>query len=78
MFFGLNDQISKGELNTSDIDPAIQLLMNLDSEGLLEAYVLLALADDEISQDYESYRTENRDAIRRYLDRYVIHSKTSP
>jgi len=47
----------------------------LESEGLLEAYILLALADDGVSKDYPSYRAENREAIRQYLDRYVIHDK---
>ncbi len=75
MLHGVTDQISKEELKSSDVAGSIQLLMRLDSEGLLEAYILLALADEGIIQDYESYRTENRDAIRQYLDRHVIHDK---
>ena len=75
MLSAVTDQISKGELKTSDVDGTIKLLTALNSEGLLKAYILLALADEGISRDYESYRTENRDAIRRYLDRYVIHDK---
>ncbi|MCK5197424.1 MAG: tetratricopeptide repeat protein, partial [Spirochaetales bacterium] len=75
MLQGINDQISKGELKSSDIDGPIQFLMKLNSEGLLEAYVLLALADEAIIEDYELYRKDNREPIGRYLDLYAIHDK---
>jgi tetratricopeptide (TPR) repeat protein len=75
MLSAVTDQVSKGELKSSDLDGPIQFFMKLDSEGLLEAYILLALADEGVSQDYVSYRSEHRDAVRRYLDSYVIHNK---
>lgn len=58
-----------------EADGPIRFLQLLEVEGLLEAYILLALADDGISQDYPSYRAQNREAIRQYLERYVIHNK---
>jgi len=75
MLATVDEQLDKGELKSSELDGPIQLLLRLDEEGLLEPYILLALADQGISQDYEPYRAEHREAIRLYLDRYVIHDK---
>jgi tetratricopeptide (TPR) repeat protein len=75
MLAAVDEQLHSGELKSSELDWPIQLLMRLDEEGLLEPYILLALADQGISQDYEPYRAEHREAIRLYLDRYVIHDK---
>lgn len=75
MLSAVSEQISKEELKASELDPPIQLLLRLNSEGLLEAYTLLALADEGISRDYKPYRSENREAIRTYLERYVIHDR---
>jgi hypothetical protein len=74
MLAAVTEQVDKGELKSSELDGPIQLLMRLDEEGLLESYILLALADQGISQDYKPYRAKHREAIRLYLDRYVIHS----
>ncbi len=52
--------------------PDLALLVKLDDEGLVEAYVLFAVADRGISQDYAGYRAANRDKLRRYLDEYVV------
>lgn len=75
MLAAVDEQLDKGELKSSELDGPIQLLLRLDEEGLLEPYILLALADQGISQDYEPYRAEHREAIRLYLDRYAIHDK---
>jgi hypothetical protein len=44
----------------------------LSQEGLIEAYVLYARADDEIAQDYAEYRTEHREKLRQYLSDYFM------
>ena len=54
------------------LDPELALLLKLDDAGLIEAYVLIAAADQGISQDYAAYRAANRDRLRRYLDEYVV------
>jgi tetratricopeptide (TPR) repeat protein len=52
-------------------DPCFANLMQLDKEGLLEAYILIARPDDGISQDYDTYRATHRSELRRYLKKYV-------
>lgn len=52
--------------------PHFELLQKLDSEGLLEAFILLAHADEGIAEDYASYRKDNRAKLRQYVLNYVI------
>lgn len=54
------------------LDPSLDNLIKLDDAGLLEAYILLARADDGIAQDFPAYRKANRDKLRRYVEEYVI------
>jgi hypothetical protein len=49
--------------------------LKLHREGLIEAYVLLAMADEGIARDYAEYRKNNRDKLRRYLNDYVTAGK---
>ncbi|HWS89821.1 MAG TPA: tetratricopeptide repeat protein [Pyrinomonadaceae bacterium] len=53
----------------------LQLLLQLEEAGLLEAYVLFARPDEGIAQDYAEYRKANRDKLRRYLTEYVASGK---
>jgi tetratricopeptide (TPR) repeat protein len=53
-------------------DPSLQLLAKLDKEGLLESYILLALPDEGIAQDYPDYRRTNLENLRRYVKDYVL------
>lgn len=53
--------------------PDFAILQKLDSEGLLEAFVLLALADEGISKDHPAYLKDNRAKLRQYVQNYVIH-----
>lgn len=54
------------------LDPSLANLIKLDDAGLLEAYILLARADDGIAQDFAVYRKANRDKLRRYIAEFVI------
>ncbi len=54
------------------LNPSIAMLKKLNDAGVLESYILLARADEGIAQDYESYRNQNRDKLRRYILDYVI------
>ncbi len=55
--------------------PCFSILVQFEREGLLEAYVLFARADDGISKDYEEYRQKHRGKLRRYLRKYVAPSR---
>lgn len=55
--------------------PSFAKLIRLDEEGLLEAYILFARADEGISHDYSPYRTAHRGELRRYLSEYVVPIK---
>ena len=49
------------------------VLAKLDGEGLLEAYVLLAMPDRGIAGDHPEYLKSNRAKLRQYVANYVIH-----
>lgn len=53
-------------------DPSLTLLAKLDKEGLLESFILLALPDAGIAQDYVAYRRTNLEDLRRYVKQYVL------
>jgi tetratricopeptide (TPR) repeat protein len=56
----------------TQIDKSLQVLMKLNKEGLLEAYILLALPDEGIAQDFVAYRKTNVEDLRRYVKTYVL------
>lgn len=57
------------------LSPDLQVLVQLEEAGLLEAYVLFARPDEGIAQDYAEYRKANRDKLRRYLIEYPASGK---
>ena len=57
---------------TPNADPSLTLLAKLDKEGLLESFILLALPDAGIAQDYPAYRRTNLEDLRRYVKQYVL------
>lgn len=54
------------------LSPSLTKLKKLDDEGLLEAYILLARADEGVSRDHPGYLKQNRDRLRRYMIEYVV------
>jgi tetratricopeptide (TPR) repeat protein len=65
-------------LATSDkavknLSPALAKLKQLNDQGVLEAYILLAIPDADIAQDYRAYLKENRDKLRRYVLLFVVN-----
>ncbi len=68
----VNNQINEGKLKESALDVSIANLLKLNKAGLIEPYVLLAIPDAGIARDYEEYRRNNRDKLRRYLNEFVI------
>jgi tetratricopeptide (TPR) repeat protein len=71
----VQNQLKEGKLKESSLDVSIANLLKLHREGLIEAYVLLAKADEGIASDYAEYRKNNRDKLRRYLNEYVTAGK---
>jgi len=53
-------------------DPIAPLLLRLYDAGLIDAYVLFSLGDEGIAKDYTAYRTQHRDKLEAYLDRFVM------
>lgn len=55
-----------------NLSPALVKLKELNDKGLLAAYILMARADEGISQDHPVYLKENREKLRQYVKEYVI------
>jgi tetratricopeptide (TPR) repeat protein len=55
------------------LNPSIAKLKKLNDEGMLESYILLALADQGIARDHPPYLSKNREKLRRYILEYVIN-----
>jgi tetratricopeptide (TPR) repeat protein len=58
--------------NSKVSDASFQTIARLDKEGLLEAFILLALPDEGIAQDFPAYRRTNVENLRRYVKQYVL------
>ncbi len=52
-------------------EPDLALLLKLSQAGMIEPYVLLNAADEGIAQDYDGYRTKNREKLEQYLSQFV-------
>lgn len=63
------------ELKGKKLNPQLATLVKLNEEGLLEAYILLAIPDQGIAQDHATYLATNRDKLRQYIVKYVIGGK---
>ena len=70
----LRSVVSKAtsDKRTKTLNPSLASLKKLDEEGLLEAYILMARADEGIAQDHPGYLKVNRDKLRRYVMEYVV------
>jgi tetratricopeptide (TPR) repeat protein len=53
-------------------DQSLQILKKLEQEGLLEAFILLAMPDAGIAKDFADYRKSNVAELRRYVKQYVL------
>ncbi len=58
--------------DANKIDPSLQVIKKLEKEGLLEAFILLALPDAGIANDFPAYRKTNVEDLRRYVKLYVM------
>ena len=69
---GAIDTLKNQKLDPKNIDPSLQTLQKLEKEGLLEPFILLALPDAGIAQDFPDYRRVNLEKLRRYVKDYVL------
>jgi tetratricopeptide (TPR) repeat protein len=54
------------------LEPSLGVLVKLNEDGFLEAYILFARPDQGIARDYAAYRKDNREKLRRYWFEVVI------
>jgi hypothetical protein len=62
-------------LKPKKLNAQIAILEKLDQEGLLEAYVLMAIPDRGIARDHPDYLRTNRPKLRQYVVKYVVGGK---
>jgi len=55
----------------TSLPPSPLELLKIDDAGLLEPFVLISRADNDIAQDYPAYREVNREKVRVYRDTFV-------
>ncbi len=70
--------LATADKKTKTLSPSLAMLKQLDDEGLLEAYILLAQPDDGIAADYAVYLKANRDKLHRYVAQHVIGQSAKP
>lgn len=66
----LQEQIK--DKRATKLTPSLENVMKLNDAGLLAAYVLFVRPDDGIARDYVSYRSANRDKLKKYWSEIVI------
>ena len=59
-------------MKPKQLNGQIALIERMDKDGVLEAFVLMALADRDIAREYEDYLHAHRDKLRQYVVNYVI------
>ncbi|MEP7149696.1 MAG: hypothetical protein ABI857_12525 [Acidobacteriota bacterium] len=62
-------------LKPKKLSEQIVTIEQLDKDGLLEAYVLMAIADSGIAVDHPDYLRSNRAKLRQYVVKYAIRRK---
>jgi len=69
---GALDAVQNKKIDPKNEDASIKVLRKLNQEGLLEAFILLALPDAGIANDFPAYRKTNIEDLRRYVKQYVL------
>lgn len=62
-------------LKAKSLNPQIDMIDKMDKDGVLEAFVLMAIPDEGIARDHASYLRQNREKLRKYVVNYVIRTK---
>src|SRR5215213_331179 len=69
---GALEAVQNQKVDPKNEDSSLKVLRQLNKEGLLEAFILLALPDEGIAQDFAAYRKTNIEDLRRYVKLYVL------
>jgi tetratricopeptide (TPR) repeat protein len=64
--------IADGKLKAETLSPGVKALLSLNTDGMLECWVLLNGADQEVLQDYPAYRQGHRELLIAYLNKYLV------
>lgn len=64
--------VIKASAESKTANPQLQVLAKIDAEGLLEAFVLMALPDEGIAADHPEFLKTNRPKLRQYVSNYMI------
>jgi tetratricopeptide (TPR) repeat protein len=62
-------------LKAKTLNPQLATIEKLDKDGLLEAFIIMALPDQGIARDHAAYLRTSRDKLRQYVLNYVIEKK---
>lgn len=54
------------------LNDQITMLAKMDQDGVLEAFILMAIPDQGIAQDHQGYLLGHRDKLRQYVLNYMI------
>jgi tetratricopeptide (TPR) repeat protein len=68
----------KKKASSAPKDPNLILLLKLYQAKMIEPYVLLNAADNDIARDYDGYRQKNRDKLEQYLSEFVVPPVPQP
>ncbi len=68
----LKESLNGTKKTVKKLNPQLAKLIKLSDDGLLEPYILLAMTDRGIFQDYAPYLKANRDKLHRYVVEYVL------
>jgi tetratricopeptide (TPR) repeat protein len=63
------------KVKADTLDPTWKWLLQLDKDGMLDAWILLDNPDQGIAQDYLAYRAAHRDLLHAYIAKYDVHPK---
>jgi tetratricopeptide (TPR) repeat protein len=62
--------LQSGKVKT--LEPSLAMLVKLNEDGFLEAYVLFAHPDEAVAREYSAYRAANREKLKQYWLNVVI------
>lgn len=74
-------EVLRGDIETAELvleDQSLLLLLKLHEAGVMEPYVLFRLGDEGIAKDYAIYRSQHRDKLEEYLDKFVVPPARAP
>jgi tetratricopeptide (TPR) repeat protein len=65
--------IKERKFKVDKLDESLRNLVALSDAGMLDCWILINGADQGIAQDYAAYRSDHRQLLHDYLDRFVVH-----